>query len=199
MCSGLCEIKDTGDSTLGSSDQPQNMGCSLLTAQKNSTNNAEKKISTLCISLSTTWHRRCSRLGLWSISNAYCCIARGEGTSFRATTAKCSHLFGSLNTLYCLFSIYIEFCRKRKIHKKTANLILNITAIALPEIIPAVGMMAREKKKKKEKIYCWNVSVLFHISLIRQNKKAITLGQENTGHGCWHSITADTYRLALWK
>lgn len=161
-----------------------------------------KKISTLCISLSTTWHRRCSWLGLWSISNAYCCTAQGEGTSFRATTAKCSHLFGSLNTLYCLFSIYIEFCLNPKENpQKTADLILNITAVALPEIIPAVGMVVRRKKeeKKKEKIYGWNVSVLFHISLIRQNKKAITLGQENTGHGCWHSITADTYRLALWK
>lgn len=35
----------------------------------------------------------------------------------------------------------------------------------------------------KKKIYGWNVSALFHISLIRQNKKAITLGQKNTGHG----------------
>lgn len=41
----------------------------------------------------------------------------------------------------------------------------------------------RTPSGEKKKIYGWNVSALFHISLIRQNKKAITLGQKNTGHG----------------
>lgn len=101
--------------------------------------------------------------------------------------------------VYCLFSIYIEFCLNPDSRKKKAT--KNVNCLFNPKHHSS-WITKRSyvwRKKGKKKIYCWNVSVLFHISLIRQNKKAITLGQENTGHGCWHSITADTYWLALWK
>lgn len=49
MCSGLCEIKDTGDSMLGSSGQSENMGYSLHIILKNRINKPEKKVPTHCL------------------------------------------------------------------------------------------------------------------------------------------------------
>ncbi len=114
-----------------------------------------------------------------------------------------SFIWFTLGTLFIacfpsiLNSAWIQTARK-KLRKKCKLLIQSWTSQQLHYQESHRALVCVEGKKKK-KIYCWNVSVLFHISLIRQNKKAITLGQENTGHGCWHSITADTYWLVLWK
>lgn len=48
MCSGLCEIKDTGDRELCSSDRPQNIGCSLLTVQREHKQTWKENTYTLC-------------------------------------------------------------------------------------------------------------------------------------------------------
>lgn len=61
MCSGLCKIKDTGDSMLSSSGQLQNIGCFFLTGHKSRVNKPGKKESTQCSWLSTRLHRCCFR------------------------------------------------------------------------------------------------------------------------------------------
>lgn len=132
-----------------------------------------------------------------------------EGTGFRAITVKqvywkkavFSFIWITPGTLFiaCFPSILNYACIKtaRKKLQKCKLFIQSWTPQQLHYLKSHQVLVCVEKRK--EKIYCWNVSVLFHISLIRQNKKAITLGQENTGHGCWHSITADTYWLVLWS
>lgn len=171
MCSGLCEIKDTGDSALASSEAAGNIWALLYPPWTVQTNLGRKYPHR-----QRAWHWTAVALGRSVKSRQH--VQRHITRATQAEIVFCSR---------CLFFVF-SFKRNSRWFWTAGNdafFFLNCCSSRsgrnLNPVLVCRGR--RTPSGEKKKIYGWNVSALFHISLIRQNKKAITLGQKNTGHG----------------
>lgn len=148
MCSGLCEIKDTGDRARLIWPAWE-YRLFFTHSTDNSINKPLKKISTHCFY--RVQHGTDTVLGqgfeALRICNTYCSITRefrfrntwncaAEGSSFRATgrlkESKCFHLFGSLSvhSLLLVFHLYWILPESRQPKKKATK---NVNCLFNPE------------------------------------------------------------------
>lgn len=133
MCSGLCKIKDTGDSMFASSGRASEYGLFfLLTGHKNRINKPGTKASTQCSWLSADAASELKALLSFAALQQWT-ASRPEQPVWSAFIYPCQPGYA----VYCLFSIYIEFHLKpdseRKsppLPKKRDNLIQKIRAVA---------------------------------------------------------------------